>query len=64
MDITALTFVTLPMLTLVFFGWWGKTDHPGLPGWANARAASKPQGRREVKAAPREIHRYNPRVFL
>ncbi|CCF83968.1 hypothetical protein NITHO_2920010 [Nitrolancea hollandica Lb] len=32
MDVTALAFVALMLLILVFFAWWGETHQPGLPG--------------------------------
>jgi hypothetical protein len=32
MDMTAVTFVALLMLMLVFFTWWGETHQSGLPG--------------------------------
>ncbi len=31
MDITAMTFVALLMLLLVFFAWWDEMHQPGLP---------------------------------
>ena len=32
MDMTAVTFVALLTLMLVFFAWWGEMHQPGLPG--------------------------------
>ena len=32
MEMTALTFVALLILMLVFFAWWGEMHQPGLPG--------------------------------
>jgi hypothetical protein len=32
MDMTAVTFVALLILMLVFFVWWGETHQSGLPG--------------------------------
>jgi hypothetical protein len=32
MDMTAVTFVALLILMLVFFAWWGDTHQSSLPG--------------------------------
>ena len=57
MDMTAVTFVALLILMLVFFAWWDETAPTGLTRLRGGlKAADEPPDRREVRAASRELH--------
>jgi hypothetical protein len=64
MDMTAVTFVALLILMLVFFAWWGETYQTGLTRLRGSlEAADESPDRREVRVASSELHRDNRTAF-